>query len=200
MLALADDTLVDDKDSLRQELADHLDPTLSYGENKTALQDYLASVTPMNTDVTAREVMDYEARINTVAPEEIEQANDPFLLESLRERAANGDSSASVQLELMEIKRDGFAQMGYDATAQNEFTPIFPMENQMQSPIMDTAQNAEPFISAPDIAMDWCSSTPETLAFSESFVPPTETFNPVESWGAPEQASVNPQMKNKTII
>lgn len=167
LLGLADETSVDDKESLKQELTDHIDPTLTYGENKTALQDYLASVTPLNTDVTEREINDYEARI---APAEVEQANDPFLMESLRERAANGDNSASMQLELMEIKQDGFEQMGIAPTPVMDVPPMFesttlPTFESPQTPI---------FESAPDPAMDWCSSTPETLAFSEGFEPPAE--------------------------
>lgn len=193
LLALADDTFVDDKDSLRQELTDHIDNSLTYGENKTALQDYLASVTPLNTDVTEREIKDYEAHINAIEPIEVEQANDPFLMESLRERAAQGDSSAGMQLELMQIKRDGFEEM--DALAP-EAPPMFE-----SAPIPTFESTPSPmFESAPDPAMSWCSSTPETIKFSESFAPPIETFNPAETWGAPTQASAIPQMQNKTII
>jgi|GEM_PF-4628419 len=186
LMGLANGTNVDDKEALKQELTDHIDPTLSYSENKTLLQDYLASVTPINTDVTEREVMDYEARINAIAPEEIEQANDPFLLESLRERAANGDSSAGMQLELMEIKQEGFASMGL-TPAQNVDTPYITMDNQMPLPIMDTAQN--------DPTMSWCSSTPETLKFSESFEPPPpEVVN--DSCLSQPQATASPEMRN----
>lgn len=192
LLALADETSVDDKDSLKQELADHIDTTLSYGENKTALQDYLASVTPLNTDVTEREVRDYEARINTIAPEEVEQANDPFLIESLRERAANGDSSASVQLELMQIKQEGFAQMGITPAPIADVPPIF---ESAPSPIFESTPPTI-FESSPDPAMDWCSSTPETLKFSNNFVPPTEPMIEMESASAPEampKSSINQQ-------
>lgn len=176
LLGLADDTSVDDKEALKQELTDHIDPSLSFGENKTIIQDYLAGVTPLNTDVTAREVMDYEARINTIAPEEVEQANDPFLLESLRERAAQGDSSASMQLELMQIKQEGFASMGLSTPAP------------------------EPYISPQiDPAMDWCSSTPETLAFSETFEPPPPKVANDSCLSQP-QATASPEMRNEMII
>lgn len=194
LLALADDTLVDDKDSLRQELEDHIDSTLSYAENKTALQDYLASVTPLNTDVTDREIKEYEERINTIAPEEIEQANDPFLIESLKERAANGDSSASMQLELMDIKRDGFAQMGVSAPLIADEPPI-DMSVIAPAPIME----APPIMETQDPAMSWCSSTPETLEFSRTFEPPPPKIVNDSCLSSP-QATASPELRNEWII
>lgn len=174
LLGLVDKTNVDDQDSLKQELADHIDPALTYAENKTALQGYLAGVTPLNTDVTDREIKEYESHINAIDPAEVERANDTFLIESLKERAAQGDSSASMQLELMEIKRDGFAQMEFGA------------------PKLEASSISE---SAPDPAMSWCSSTPETIKFSETFVPPPEAFNPAASWEAPMQITAKPMQK-----
>ncbi len=96
---------------------------------------------------------------------------------SLKERTTQGDSSASMQLELTDIKQDGFAQMGAGVPASNVETPPLLIENQTPLPIVDTTQIAEPFISAPDLALAWCSSTPENLEFSENFVRPTETVN-----------------------
>jgi hypothetical protein len=77
------------------------------------------------------------------------------------------------------------------------FTPSF--EPAPITPIIEPA----PFIPAPimnvpaaiDPAMSWCSSTPETIEFSKTFVLPVETFNPVESWETPMQATASPQQK-----
>ena len=162
------------------------------------MQDYLASITPMNTDVTDHEIKEYEAHINHIDPAEVEQANDPFLIESLRERAAQGDSSASMQLDLLEIKKEGFAQIGLTPEAppiEPMETPIIPMDNAMLEPITPPPIVETPtFEPAPDLAMSWCSSTPETLAFSESFVLPEEMFNPMEAWDA-----ASPEMSKSSI-
>lgn len=48
------------------------------------------------------------------------------------------------------------------------------------SPMFENTPNPM-FESTPDPAMSWCSSTPETLKFSETFKPPMETFNSAEA-------------------